>query len=413
MAQEYTTEFIMEMHSQAEKALEQIYRDYQNKADQFRADSEARYASMVPWNEAMRRRSQNLCLGVPGDNRTRIIFLAILSISETYMEILTTSNDDLWIPLVQLLRQHRASIEFFARSRGVVWLRAVTDLIPSINPGTEPRLLDLFSQEALADFPSINGIGDEILHQDLIDRGPDTFYLSREDTIIPILAPSFNAAQLQGIQVLDAKDCTYNRELFEQHSPPPGWPWRRWPRHPQLCEEAHIDDGKTKRIRCKLCNHRFSNNKDWNDPNLGCQCHDWCADALVQVVEYPPYPDQPNVVNRGVRALQAFEAGTIIGEYTGQLVPLGMSPDCAFYDHIYFFSLNSVENHDEIAGVAARLYGNWTRFINHSHDRSKQNIAFKPTLIANRSRITAQTIKRIKFGEEILGHYGPEYFTNG
>lgn len=395
------------LHVLAEHLLEEIYRDYHAKHLVFIVSPERSVVLRLRWRKAMRKRINNLCTGMPGLHRDNLVFVAILSISETFMEALIYSADDLWSAVIELLRENRSNIEFFARSRGVPWLRAVRELIPRIHRNPE-RILSAFDDNVVARQATPNSISDEVLHRDLVNHGANTFYLSMTGTIIPIQAPSFNDTQPSGLQVIDIDECIYDRNLFSQYSRTVDWPWQIWPRHPQLCEAPDVDSGRRERLHCNTCGNLFT--EEWDNPDIGCQCHDWCVDALVQIVEYPPFPDQPDAVNRGVRALQSFDALTIIGEYTGMLVPAIYDPDSEICDNIYLFALAESRRRDTIACISARLYGNWTRFINHANDESKRNIEFVFIYTMNRLRVVVTTTRKIEFGEEILGDYGDSYW---
>lgn len=63
---------------------------------------------------------------------------------------------------------------------------------------------------------------------------------------------------------------------------------------------------------------------------------------------------------------------------------------------------------DEVSGlyIDATKKGNWTRFVNNSHDPNAQ---FEPVIIGGTWRIFMVAIKRIKPGEEVTIDYGREY----
>ncbi|KFY85980.1 hypothetical protein V500_07975 [Pseudogymnoascus sp. VKM F-4518 (FW-2643)] len=397
----------------AQYLLEEIYVDYHVKHFLFIAAPERRLVPTVRWSKAMRTRINNLLDGVSGLQRDNLVFVAILSISPAFMDALMYSTDDVWAIFTGLLRENKSSIEFFARSRGLPWLQAVRELIPGTHHRDPERFLSIFNDNVVAHYPTPNSISDEVLHRNLNDYGPDTFYLSLTGTIVPILAPSYNDAQRSDLQVIDIKDCIYDHTLFSQYRRTWEWPWEIWPRHPQLCKLRDVEDARGGPIFCQKCGHLFTGEEGWHDADIGCQCHDWCANALIQIVEYPPFPQEPGVVNRGVRALQSFDVLTAIGEYTGLLVPNGpYDPNSAICDNTYLFTLIEPGRTDNIAYISARLHGNWTRFINHTDDKAKQNVEFSHIRIMNRLRIVVVVIKKIDFGDQILGHYGDTYFQS-
>ena len=65
-------------------------------------------------------------------------------------------------------------------------------------------------------------------------------------------------------------------------------------------------------------------------------------------------------------------------------------------------------NGEDVIGIlSAEFMGNWTRFINQD---DSQNIEFEHEAISGKMRIVVRAVKSIKFGEQLYGHYGPNYF---
>ncbi|OBT73159.1 hypothetical protein VF21_07905 [Pseudogymnoascus sp. 05NY08] len=401
----------------AQHLLEEIYRDYHSRRFTFIVAPERRLVPAVRWYKDMRERINILFSAIPGPQRGKLVFVAILSISPAFIEAVQYAVDDLWTLLVGHLAANKSSIEFFARSRGVPWLRAVRELIPGLYRRNSEVLLSAFTDHVLGFYHQPpNSISDDALHQDLNAHGPDTYYLSMTGAIVPILAPSYNDTQPSDLQVIDIEECTYDPDLFRQYAPTPEWPWQTWPCHPQVCDAPDIDGVYREPLRCSKCGLPFSGEEDWHNIFTGCLCYDimhaWKG-ALIQIVEYPPFPNQPNVVNRGVRAMQAFARNVLIGEYTGILVPnADYDPHSEICDNTYQFVLYDPVYDRNIAAISARLCGNWTRFINHTEDEDKQNVEFAIVRILNRLRVMVLTTKEIKHGEEILGHYGDGYFKS-
>ncbi|OBT66471.1 hypothetical protein VE03_03680 [Pseudogymnoascus sp. 23342-1-I1] len=394
----------------AKYLLEEMYRDYHHKRLVFIAAPERRLVYSARWHREMRTRIKNLIDGLPGLERDKLVFVAILSVSQAFMEALTFSTDDLWILTVELLTANKSSIEFYARSRGLSWLRAVRELIPRLHRNPE-KIWRAFDDHVVGHYPSPNGISDEVLQLNLNHHGPDTFYLSMTGKIVPIEAPRYSDYHFSGLQIINIDECVYDHDLFSQYSRTPDWPWQTWPRHPQICDAPDIDGLPQERACCVECGHRFSGEEEWHDANIGCQCHDrWRVhqDVMIQIVEYPPFPNQPDVVNRGVRALQSLSKNYTLGEYTGVLQPNVYDPGSEISDDTYQFALHVYDR--TVANISARLYGNWTRFINHADDEAKQNVKFSLVRILNRVRVVVTTIKDIEAGEELLGDYGPAYF---
>lgn len=257
----------------AQYLLQEIYRDYHTKRLVFIAAPELRLVPMIRWRKDMRKRINQIFDGIPGAQRDKLVFAAILSVSPTFMEALIYATDDLWILMVGHLTANKSSLEFFARSRGVPWLRAVRELIPRIRRDPE-AFLSSFSDHIVGICHPPNSITDEVLHRNLNDHGPDTFYLSMTGKIIPIEAPSYNDTQPEGLQIIDTKECIYNHTLFSQYTRTPNWPWQTWPRHPQICDDPDLDGVSHERDICGRCDRRFSGEEEWHDADIGCQCRE-------------------------------------------------------------------------------------------------------------------------------------------
>lgn len=400
----------------AQHLLEEIYRDYHSRRFTFVVAPERRLVPMVRWYKDMRVRINILFSALPGIQRDKIVFVAILSMSPAFIEAVTYGVDELWTLLVGHLTANKSSIEFFARSRGVPWLRVVRELIPLLFRRNPEVLLSTFTDHIVGFYPTPNSIGDEDLHRDLNAYGPNTYYLSMTGAIVPILAPSYNDSQPSDLQVIDIEECTYDPALFLQYDRTLDWPWQTWPRHPQICKAPDIDGVYHEPPRCDKCNNLFSGEEEWHNPFTGCQCHDImqaCKDAMIQIVEFPPFPNQPDDVNRGVRALMSFAPKILLGEYTGVLLPnVSYDPHSETCDNTYLFGLYEKTHGHHVAAISARLCGNWTRFINHTDDEDKQNVDFITVQIQNKLRVMVVTSKEINRGEEILGHYGDGYFES-
>jgi SET domain-containing protein len=142
-----------------------------------------------------------------------------------------------------------------------------------------------------------------------------------------------------------------------------------------------------------------------------CTCtHDF-SKTQIQIVEYNAY--QPGKLNRGVRALQAFEMEAVIGEYVGKFVPPQMVDEETLTNKDYILDMEAFVDGQTghtpvIAGISAAREGNWTRFINH---REKNwNVEFENMVIKDKHRICIRVVKDVKFGEQIFTNYGRKYF---
>jgi len=108
----------------------------------------------------------------------------------------------------------------------------------------------------------------------------------------------------------------------------------------------------------------------------------------------------------GLYAKHDIPAGSVIGEYAGELITKKV-----FLDRFYFNVEHGITNYFYDTATSMTIdagpMGNHTRFINHSC--TKENCVAK-SLTAN--EVTILTIKTIKRGEEILLNYGEGYFKH-
>ncbi|KIW17352.1 hypothetical protein PV08_04544 [Exophiala spinifera] len=183
---------------------------------------------------------------------------------------------------------------------------------------------------------------------------------------------------------------------------------------PKLSDEANGDPRFNAQGRCYSC-----------DKTANCSCtmsdyyerHNGQPDALVELFD-------TEKLGTGVRALQALRKGAMLGEYIGEIYPLR---DVSRYrTEMYVFGMEvgqrrqtkrrkgAGQNGDAGGGpvnliVDPAIYGNWTRYINHS---CEPNAAYTFATIGQRQVILIQALRDINFGEEVTSDYGEGYFTN-
>lgn len=117
------------------------------------------------------------------------------------------------------------------------------------------------------------------------------------------------------------------------------------------------------------------------------------------------------VMGTGVRALQRFPAGSLLEEYVGEIYPL--SNTGRYNDNTYLLSQKRLlrRKHSEDAMlIDPSIYGNWTRYINHSCEPSADFVV----LSCGDKMLTCVVVRDrpIEFGDEITINYGREYFVN-
>lgn len=113
-------------------------------------------------------------------------------------------------------------------------------------------------------------------------------------------------------------------------------------------------------------------------------------------------------VGNGLAAGQYIAPGTIIGEYSGEIVKV---PSSESVDNTYFAPYST----DEVPGsemfvIDAKKGGNPTRFINHSDDYS--NTVWVTVFDGKKFRLIVAATKAIPVGKQILLKYRLSYWLN-
>ena len=117
------------------------------------------------------------------------------------------------------------------------------------------------------------------------------------------------------------------------------------------------------------------------------------------------------LVGYGLVAAQYIEPGTIIGEYSGEIVKVSPIAGNERIDNTYFapYSTNEVPG-SEMFVIDAKKAGNPTRFINHSDDNS--NAVWVPLFDGEKFRLMVTATKAILEGKQILLKYRLSYWLN-
>ncbi|OJD11629.1 hypothetical protein ACJ73_09502 [Blastomyces percursus] len=127
-----------------------------------------------------------------------------------------------------------------------------------------------------------------------------------------------------------------------------------------------------------------------------CQCMFQLAEEKHPLLELREYPDR----GVGVRSLRSIKAGTFLGEYVGEIrdpaYRLGST-----------YGLHHTLRGRSIGVIDAAVYGNWTRYMNHS---CRAGAVFVSTVVGDRACVLVRTIRDIAMFEEITVDYGDEYF---
>lgn len=351
----------------------------------------------------------------------RLMFLGALSTSNTFMEVFQRERDSLWESLLTHLDTRMAVINFYARSRQIPWHEALIkyfDRIGDTGPDSAPFRSGVWP----ANVPSHPlGLDDDIFK----DKNAHTFYFRLDGGTSQNLVVSGSRVTQPMINI---DECAFDRRTWPRAAPPT-WPANRtYLDHPQNVRNATVGIPAAQAddfLVCGGCNKTFVNIASGG---IGCTCVSWRVDyPCLQIHEYAPYPTAPNLVNKGVMAMQTFDKDEFIGEYVGMLLPPGRADPTirnnVFSDDIYTIDLNAAViarvngqtttmPGGKIADVSASWKGNWTRFINTSPRKADWNIELVQWLVADRIRILVRTLRPILFGEELIASYGTDYMKS-
>ncbi|PGH09993.1 hypothetical protein GX51_00259 [Blastomyces parvus] len=138
---------------------------------------------------------------------------------------------------------------------------------------------------------------------------------------------------------------------------------------------------------------------------------DMCSSDAVCDCVYPRYPasfleliETADGRGTGVRALAKFTKDTMLGAFTGEILP---EDEGLEYDPVYCLMLVTKTSNAVRAVICPKRYGNWARFVNHSCDPS---VEFRPRTIGNRIYMMMVARRDIDAFEEITVHYGTLYW---
>ena len=118
-----------------------------------------------------------------------------------------------------------------------------------------------------------------------------------------------------------------------------------------------------------------------------------------------------DLVGNGLIAGQYIAPGTIIGEYSGEIVKVAPIATNESTDNTYFapYSPDAVPG-SEMFVIDAKKAGNPTRFINHSDDNS--NAIWVPIFDGEKFRLIVAATKAVPEGKQILLKYRLSYWLN-
>ncbi|PGH07424.1 hypothetical protein GX51_01723 [Blastomyces parvus] len=131
-----------------------------------------------------------------------------------------------------------------------------------------------------------------------------------------------------------------------------------------------------------------------------CLCTFHIAEDAHPLLELRDYPGR----GIGVRTLRSIKEGELIGEYVGEYVGEISHRD---YCRDYTYALCHTLRERSIGVIDAAIYGNWTRYMNHS---CRAGAIFVSAVVEDRVCVLVRAIRDIEMYEEITVDYGAEYF---
>lgn len=272
------------------------------------------------------------------------MMLSILAASAAYREAARTLDDATWHSFGVCIGTNFASLEYFAKIRGLDWLTALKRMprVQHVGPNVKQR------------FPGLQA------------DHPHTFIVPTHNE--PLRRPTYkdqNQVPIQSNQ--------YSAKSFGKHESPEGQASNiPYPSDPTIIT----------RSPCDLCQKHK------------CACDPLSCNAIFKpLVEIKNYGDKGN----GIRMLQPIKRGDILDEYVGEIKHI------RDMDHnVYSYSLDS-EGNSSSAYVDAQFLGNWTRFINHSCEATAK---FELKVIGQRLRVMVVATKNVDMYDELTIDYG-------
>lgn len=147
--------------------------------------------------------------------------------------------------------------------------------------------------------------------------------------------------------------------------------------------------------------------------NRLCRCDISCINRVAQLPRQIPIEVfKTEKCGWGVRSSVDIERGRVIGLYTGLLVPRAVANKSL--DQSFIFALDFTEDGNEpeeegAYSVDSTVYGNWTRFLNHSCDPTLQiyQVVYDTIFEMRTPYVAFVAKKRINAGTEFTFDYCP------
>ncbi|KAI9739211.1 MAG: hypothetical protein M1834_007424 [Cirrosporium novae-zelandiae] len=275
------------------------------------------------------------------------MLLSICLHSHAFLMAVMTYPDHVWRVLCLAITPNKLSLELFAKSRDLPW-QAPLEVLHAAHKGLTSLASNMKSTLTI----------------NRIDH-PHQWALTLSGT----------ASRLPYTNITSN---IYHHSFFPR-ARPPYWPFLTYPIDPMTRRSADRN--------CKICNSPYI-----------CPCN---PSSLPQLhIELREYSGK----GIGVRSLQAIPAGTILGEYVGEIRHPHMCRGT-----IYSLEVPVADDTDNrwVAAVDATRFGNWTRFMNHS---CNPGAVFQLFSYGEKRRMLAITVRSIGVFEEITCDYGDLYW---
>ena len=287
------------------------------------------------------------------------MLLGILAHSQAFRYACQNFESPIWRALEMLIIENAASIEIFAKVRGLDWMTALNRLPP-------------VDQVRTSEIQENHGI--------TLDRP--------HNWVVPDQGGSLARPNFEGRDQEDVDTFLYQGLLFSRAQRPSAWPRQRhYPSDPLLRRNS---SGSC--IECK------------STSICGCNAED-CTAITRPLVELRRYTDK----GVGVRSLEYIREGDIVGQYLGDIVPVKLAKvDTSFEDGVYSYEFSYMADDTGIASISSKYRGNWTRYCNHHCD---SNLDFEQVVIGQRYTVVLKAKKDIEPFQELTVDYGNLYWT--
>ncbi|KAJ7474741.1 hypothetical protein FB451DRAFT_275486 [Mycena latifolia] len=247
------------------------------------------------------------------------------------------------------------------------------------------------SKDGAAGITFVNDVDDEELPSSLSGEGWEFEYLEDEYYRAPNLDPS---AQLPPAAYFAFCVCEGATECLEL-------------KHCGCQDAGESEAGYA--YTDGLFNFNYALNEVVVECNPWCQCSTECPNRVTQRPRKIPIEVFKTArCGWGVRTPVDVEKGTVLGVYTGRLIPREEAEKLNGEEKEYCFDLDY--NGEGEYTVDSLKYGNWTRFINHSCEPNLrvQPVVYDTLPFQNMAYLAFITTEQIPARTELTFDYDPE-----